>query len=301
MLDVFPENPASPTLYLIEITGPALGASARCTWCPISQATSRSTRNDFSDHVIDILCLFCSPIFSDWQYSAPVISSVRRSRHAGTTARLVRAELRGVMRDMIQFNALGYLAEVSRREVINRYYRLVQEGLQVDRTWRLTSEAIANLDAVCRTAHQEEQLRRTVETLDQQKDVLEESKELHAKVEWVEVFIVAVYFAELIHIVGYALPFQHSFVGWSALICSFGAMTTALVVLRPWRSLRLRGLWTLLLVGLLTITAFLALGYTRYRSSESEQINTHSQPQQMHQQDSDEQATPQAQGESPGH
>ncbi len=210
------------------------------------------------------------------------------------------AELRGVMRDMIQFNALGYLAEVSRREVINRYYRLVQEGLQVDRTWRLTSEAIANLDAVCRTAHQEEQLRRTVETLDQQKDVLEESKELHAKVEWVEVFIVAVYFAELIHIVGYALPFQHSFVGWSALICSFGALTTALVILRPWRSLRLKGLWTLLIIGFVTIVTFLALGYTRYRSSESEQTNTHSPTQQMHQQDSDEQEKPQAQGETPG-
>jgi hypothetical protein len=199
------------------------------------------------------------------------------------------APLRGVLTDMIQFNALGYLPEVSRREVINRYYRLAQKGLQVDRAWQLTSAAISNLDAACRTAQREEQLQRTVETLDQQKNVLEESRELHAKVEWVEVFIVAVYFAELIHIVGGALPFQHSFVGWSALICSFGAMTTALIILRPWRSLRLKGLWTLLIVALFTIIAFLTLGYTRYRSIESDQGSSHSQPLQIQQSSDDTQ------------
>ena len=178
-------------------------------------------------------------------------------------------EFRKVLRDLIEFNAVTYLPEVSRREVLNRYYRLAQNGLQVQRAWEMTSESIANLEAACRVLQQERQLWESAALLEKQNDILTESKDLHAKVEWVEVFIVAVYFAELVHIVGGSL-FEHSYVGWSALIGSTGAMTLALLVLRPWHSLPLKGLKLVGLIAFLAMTLFLVVGVLKFPQAHRE-------------------------------
>lgn len=57
---------------------------------------------------------------------------------------------------------------------------------------------------------------------------------IQSKVEWVEIFLVAVYSVYLIHYLGNDFHFAHGYVGWSIIIGSGIAATLAAVKLKPW-------------------------------------------------------------------
>lgn len=172
-------------------------------------------------------------------------------------------EFRRVLRDMIEFNSLSYLSEVSSREAINRYYRLARAGLQVPDAWDRVNQNIFSLDAACRTAQNETLARQHAEDTRTSRETLEESKELHAKVEWVEILILAVYAAEMFHIAGEIFHFPHLLVGTFTLGGSLLAMLVAFFLLRPDHHFRIRGLPLAVVGGLLLMAGYLSIGFDR--------------------------------------
>ena len=76
-------------------------------------------------------------------------------------------------------------------------------------------------------------------TLAQIRDLTHESAELQGKVEWLEVFFIAVYTAELIHIIGDSLNFAPLLVGYGSLGYSLIAGALAYYVLDPKEHVRL--------------------------------------------------------------
>ncbi len=91
---------------------------------------------------------------------------------------------------------------------------------------------------------------------------LKESTELQGKVEWLEVFIFAVYIAELIHIVGDSLRFNGELVGYGALAYSLLGGWGAYYVLNPKEHVKLPRLTPgLLFVGAALLIGFLVAGW----------------------------------------
>jgi len=178
-------------------------------------------------------------------------------------------EIRSVLEDLSNFAAADYLPEVSTREVLNRYYELSQQGLRVQRAWEIVNRSVFNLDAGRRTSQQERLTTQSNEALQEMKtlakasaDTLEESKELHAKVEWVEILIIAVYVAEMIHIVGHGFHFHDWFVASSVIVLSVLAMITALRVLNPQEHYKLARLSKERIIGaVLVFGLFIASGF----------------------------------------
>lgn len=196
--------------------------------------------------------------------------------------------IRSVLQDMSNFAAADYLPEVSTREVLNRYYELSQEGLRVQRAWEIVNRSVSNLDAGRRTSQQERLATQSNAALQEMKllakassDTLEESKELHAKVEWVEILIIAVYAAELVHIVGgeHGFHFHGWYVALSVIGLSLLAMITALRVLNPQQHLKLVGLSKERMLGAaLVFGIFIAAGFAfnYFFPPSKEQKETHS-------------------------
>jgi hypothetical protein len=171
------------------------------------------------------------------------------------------AEFNVVAKDMIEFNAVAYLPEISHREAINRYYRLAQDGMQLSQTWLRTNESIATLDKVCRNANEEAVLQNQTALLNSQRDLLGESVSLQAKVEWVEVLIVGLYIAELVHALGENFEFVHPYRGVLALTFSVAAMVLTYRLLEPEEHVELPRLkWALVTTGL-GLVLFLILGW----------------------------------------
>ena len=135
--------------------------------------------------------------------------------------------------EMLRFAACSNFTEVSSREAINRYYDISREGLRVAVSLVVAKEAIVDLDAAnaaMRGQEMNENLGRNVETVRRMSVELEKSSKIVAavqsKVEWLEVFFVSFYAAELAHLVGDS--------AWSLLWALAGGLL-ALVFLRPWR------------------------------------------------------------------
>jgi hypothetical protein len=181
---------------------------------------------------------------------------------------------REILQDTCEFAALAYLPEVSTREAVNRYYRLSQAGTRVHEAWSTVSQSIANLEAGCRAVHAETHAERTLETLT-------ESRKLQAKVEWVEVFIIAVYVAHLVDIVGHGFEFPPQLVGGFALVYSVLAMWLAFYVLNPSEHVKLPRLTRRIMVLAITgavlflvagsVARFLGLGPSHGHSKEGQQ------------------------------
>lgn len=166
-----------------------------------------------------------------------------------------------VMKDMIQFNAVEYLPEISYRQVLNRYYRLAQNGLQVPEVWARTHRSIADLDAACRTEYE-------ASLLEGQSHDLRVSKELQAKVEWVEVLLIGIYVAELIHVIGESFGFAHGYTGVSLLAGSFGAIFLAYKILDPRHHVRLKNLPLAVAIGIAALALFIVLGFRVFKAVE---------------------------------
>ncbi len=173
-------------------------------------------------------------------------------------------DFRRLLRDTIEFNALAYLPEISRRELLNRYYRLAQAGMQVSQAWERVNQNVATLDAACRTSQNEALARSQAEDTKISRGALEESLRLQGKVEWVEVFVIAVYAAEMFHIMGEVLHFHRDLVAGFTLGGSLLAMLVAYLFLRPDKHAPVRGLAAVVVGGLLLMGAYLGLGAYRF-------------------------------------
>lgn len=108
---------------------------------------------------------------------------------------------------LLEFAVEGYFTEVSYREAIHRYYRLSQEGLNVRSALEDARRAIADIDAknvIQRQMRLAEELGQNVKaTINVQENMTSQLQivaGIQMKVEWIEIFIIGFYFAELMHI-----------------------------------------------------------------------------------------------------
>jgi hypothetical protein len=95
--------------------------------------------------------------------------------------------------DVLQFAVLGHFVQVSSRQVLHRFYRLAQEGLDVPEAWKEVNYAISNLDRKL-AAQREHDMARTMA------DNLTEIGRVQRAVHVLEFVIIGVYAAEVFHI-----------------------------------------------------------------------------------------------------
>jgi hypothetical protein len=95
--------------------------------------------------------------------------------------------------DVLQFAVLGHFVQVSSRQVLHRFYRLAQEGLDVPEAWKEVNYAISNLDRKL-AAQREHGMAKTMA------DNLTEIGRVQRAVHVLEFVIIGVYAAEVFHI-----------------------------------------------------------------------------------------------------
>lgn len=148
---------------------------------------------------------------------------------------------------MLDFTVTGHFTEVSSREALNRYYRMAQEGLGVDKALAVVSRAIQS--------HNADQATRDLS------DNVRTVSRVQRKVEWLEVFFVSFYATELSHLIaGYF--FSHGFGAVSVLFWPVFAGGLALWGLQPWRHAsqepkpKRRGVWVTVILLLAVLIWF---------------------------------------------
>lgn len=148
----------------------------------------------------------------------------------------------GLRRYLLEFAVEGSFTEVSRRDVIHRYYGLCRETLSVPDGLESLRRAVSDIDARNATQRQiqiVEDLRTNAEAARGIQTRMNYHLALVARVqtmvEWIEIIIVSVYFAHLWDIFASHIPRLHKWVSPGVLIAAaIGAICTA-TILKPWR------------------------------------------------------------------
>lgn len=144
-------------------------------------------------------------------------------------------------REMLSFSVCSNFTEVSSREALNRFYDLSREGLRVSASLAVAKEAILEFDAAEAADRNQEinrQLSRNVEIVSALSAKLERNIEtvadVQTKVEWLEVFFVSFYAAELSELIGTLWGFDHTYTAWAVPIWMIVGLSIAAWGLRPW-------------------------------------------------------------------
>jgi len=98
---------------------------------------------------------------------------------------------------MLEFAVEGYFPEVSHREVIDRYYRMVQLGLGVRRAYEDVSRSITDIDAQFAADHQAKLAEAMAENVAATRTLQDETIKMQHNVGLLERFIISVYAATL--------------------------------------------------------------------------------------------------------
>jgi hypothetical protein len=123
--------------------------------------------------------------------------------------------LEALRTDQLKFAVRGRFSQVSSRQALHRYYRLAQEGLDVQDAWESVRAALADLDAKRHAERQQQIGRDTNRSLQKAEQTAETTAHLAAgmkrnldivasvqvKVEQIEVVIISVYLAHLWHMI----------------------------------------------------------------------------------------------------
>ncbi len=154
------------------------------------------------------------------------------------------------------------LAEVKHRLSLpeNRLLGRFFESSRLDEVLGMLRDVNENAVERVRAAKADATLAQSDASLAQIKKLSSQSVELQGKVEWLEVFFVAVYFAELFHIIGDSLRFNNVIVGVGSLVGSIAAGGLAVYMLHPWKHAKLTRLPTVLFFAALLLAAYLISG-----------------------------------------
>lgn len=148
------------------------------------------------------------------------------SRAVRSTEDKHEEKFRPLHRNLLEFTITGYFTEVSTREALNKFYRISQEGLGVEKALTVVSRTIQNYDADKIT----EDVKDNVRTV----------SHVQRKVEWLEVFFVSFYAAELSDIISNHFfahshtAFGYSYAAYSVLVWPVFAGLMAAWGLQPW-------------------------------------------------------------------
>lgn len=182
-------------------------------------------------------------------YLAALLQRVSLHRSIGEASNLVLShstdmagELRKLRQHMLEFAVEGYFPEISHREVIDRYYRMVQEGLGVRRAYQDVSRAIADIDAQFAADHQARLAEGIADNAEATRSLQEQmNKHLHvmasvqANVGWLDVFVASVYLAELWEIFASHVEALHHWVPHGVVAGAILGLLVSLAFFKPWK------------------------------------------------------------------
>jgi len=141
-------------------------------------------------------------------YLAAMIQRVSLHKSMTEAGKLVLSGRQGTERElsklrehMLEFAIEGYFPEVSHREVLDRYYRMLQKGLGVRRAYEDVNRSIADKDAQFAAKHRDEIGSDMASNVATARKLQEETAKVQHKVSLLERFIVSVYAAELWHLI----------------------------------------------------------------------------------------------------
>lgn len=112
-------------------------------------------------------------------------------------SREMQAEFSKLRRHLIEFAVEGYFPETSHREVLDRYYRMAQEGLGVRRAYQDVSRSIADIDAQFAADHQAKLAEAMAENVAATRNLQEDTAKVQHKLGLLEHFVISVYAATL--------------------------------------------------------------------------------------------------------
>lgn len=150
---------------------------------------------------------------------------------------------------MVDTAARGNLLSVSTRDVHNRYLRLCQDAMRVPQALSLVQQTISDLDASLQAERQSDSLGELAKTqralrdlAQEQKGIAEKQKEhtgimaaTQNKVEWIEIFLISFYSAELTELVGKGFDLGHGYLSYAVVIAMFSSGVVAAMLLKPWK------------------------------------------------------------------
>jgi len=202
----------------------------------------------------------------------------RALRHLGQEdpAEHTDANLRSLRLDMLRFMVCSNFPEISNREALNLFYDLARQGLRVPESMEIAKEAIADFNAANEAElgrEMNEKLGRNVETVTAMSEELRQNIEIVAavqtKVEWLEVFFVSFYAAELSNLIAESFSFNHSYKAVTVTAWAIVAGLIAVLCLRPWQhskgehreGRKLPSVRTLLLAALVLLVVWAGFGW----------------------------------------
>lgn len=121
---------------------------------------------------------------------------------------------------LLEFETLGNFTEISSREALNRFYDLARQALRVADSFGAVRRTISEV-------HDEVEAKRAGENLQTVATV-------QSKLEWLEVFFVSFYTAELAEVISESAHFDETYRALSVTGWALAAALVAAVSLRPW-------------------------------------------------------------------
>lgn len=152
---------------------------------------------------------------------------------------------------MLKFTLSGYVSEISIREVLNQYYRLVRKALRVENSFKILQRALHDAD--------EREIAKV------NKNNQHQMLSMQSKIEWLEVFFASYYAGALAYYISYGW-FSKEFSSLSSLVWATTIGLVALFGLRPWAHDKITySSWFIFLgIPIVTFIAWLILGFWVY-------------------------------------
>jgi hypothetical protein len=161
------------------------------------------------------------------RYAERVVTASRdaaRLLQAGSAGATERVN--AIARDMLEFELCAHFPTVSTRHVLNVWYEQCREGERASLALAQAREAIARLDASLARVQSADLAQKTKENLDVVAHV-------QRNVEWIEIFIIAIYAMEAVHHLHEPWGVPHSVYQWSLILMPLAAATIAFCTLKP--------------------------------------------------------------------
>jgi len=136
------------------------------------------------------------------------------------------AAIAGIWDRFTRFEAAGQLIDISRREAVNRCYRLAQSAQRIPETLASLHKIFRDAQASQYADRLAEQTARQVQLTEQQSKILAAQEVAKHRLGLIEVFIVTVYTAELVHIFGDTAEFEHIYTFAGVAVLSLLALIT---------------------------------------------------------------------------
>ena len=150
---------------------------------------------------------------------------------------------------LLEFSVHGFFTHLSVREVLHRYYRLCQNGLDVPDALAQARGAIAEIDARQstetqirigeKTAQVQEQMAQNVAATTKLQQDMEKHLGIVARVqrmlEWIEIFLVSVYAAHLWEMFASHVEAMQPYIAHGVLFWAFVGGFVAFICLKPWK------------------------------------------------------------------